>query len=61
MAKNWIQGAIKHPGKLTQRAKAAGMTLSQFMAMPHKNPEIKREINLAQTLMSMNHKRGRSK
>ena len=54
MAKNWIAGAIKHPGKLTERAKAAGMTLGQYMAAPHANPEIKKEINLAKTLRSFN-------
>lgn len=26
MAKNWIAGAIKHPGALTKQAKKAGMT-----------------------------------
>lgn len=61
MAKKWIQGAIKHPGALTKRAKAAGMSLAQYMAAPHKSAEIKREINLARTLMAMSHKRGRSK
>lgn len=61
MAKKWIQGAIKHPGALTQRAKAAGMSLSEYMAAPHRSTEIKREINLARTLMAMNRKRGRSK
>jgi hypothetical protein len=61
MAKKWIAGAIKHPGALTARAKAAGMSMSQYMAAPHKSTEIKREINLARTLMAITHKRGRSK
>jgi mannitol/fructose-specific phosphotransferase system IIA component len=61
MAKKWIKGAIKHPGALTQRAKAAGMTMGEFMAAPHRMTEIKREVNLARTLMAMNHRRGRSK
>jgi len=61
MAKKWIQGAIKHPGALTKRAKAAGMSLSQYMAAPHKSAEIKREVNLARTLIAMSRKRGRSK
>jgi ribosomal protein L29 len=56
MAKKWIQGAIKHPGKLTARAKAAGQTLSQYMAAPHKSTEIKREIALAKTLKTFRHK-----
>jgi hypothetical protein len=50
MAKDWIRGAIKHPGALTARAKAAGMTLNQFMAAPHRSKEVRQEINLAKTL-----------
>jgi len=61
MTKKWIKGAIKHPGALTARAKAAGMSLSQYMAAPHRSTEIKQEINLARRLMAMNHKRGRGK
>ena len=62
MAKKWIQGAIKHPGALTREAKAAGMSLAQFMAAPHKDPAVKKQIQLAKTLMKLNHhKKGRSK
>ncbi len=50
MAKDWIKGAVEHPGKLTARAKAAGMTLGQYMAAPHKDPTIKKEVALARTL-----------
>jgi len=53
MAKKWIQSAIKHPGALTARAKAAGMSLSQFMDAPHKSPTIQREVNLAKTLRKL--------
>ena len=43
MAEHWIQkAASKHPGKLTARAKAAGMTLGQYMAAPHQSTEIKK-------------------
>jgi len=31
MAKKWIQGAIKHEGALTRKAKAAGMSVQQFI------------------------------
>ena len=31
MAKFWIQGAIKRPGDLTRKAKAAGMSLSEYI------------------------------
>lgn len=53
MAKKWIQGAIKHPGALTAKAKAAGESLSQYMREAHKDPTTKRQINLARTLKGM--------
>ena len=56
MAKNWIKGAVEHPGKLTAQAKAAGMTVGQFMAAPHHDAAIKKEVNLARTLKSFHHK-----
>jgi len=54
MAKKWIQGAIQHPGALTRKAKAAGMTVSAFMAHPPKgiSDTTKRQINLAKMLKS---------
>lgn len=62
MAKKWIQGAIKHEGALTRKAKAAGMSVRAFIAHPPKNVSTttRREINLAKTLATF-HKRGRSK
>jgi hypothetical protein len=50
--KNWISGAIKNPGSLTRKAKAAGKSLSEFMKSPGKNvsTQTKRQINLAKTL-----------
>ena len=62
MAKKWIQSAIKHPGALTAKAKAAGMSLAAFEAHPPKgiSSTTKRQINLAKTLASM-HKRGHGK
>ena len=52
MAKKWIQGAIQHPGALTRKAKAAGMSVSAYMAHPPKgvSSTTKRQINLAKTL-----------
>jgi hypothetical protein len=35
MAKPWIKGAIKHPGALTKKAKAAGESTGAF-AQEHK-------------------------
>ena len=47
MADKWIQGAIKHPGALTAKAKAAGESLSQFMREAHKDSTTNRQIALA--------------
>ena len=53
--KNWIKGAIKHPGALTAQAQAAGKSLSEFMASPGKNPSptTRKRIALAKTLRKM--------
>ena len=61
--KKWIQGAIKHPGALTARAKAAHETLAEYEAAPHRDPTIRREVALAERLQHMHHhpKQGRSK
>lgn len=52
MAKKWIQGAIKHPGALTRKAKAADMSTSEYMAHPPENvsARTRRQIGLAKTL-----------
>jgi len=52
MAKKWIQGAIQHPGALTRKAKAAGMSVGAYIAHPPKgvSSTTKRQINLAKTL-----------
>jgi hypothetical protein len=54
MAKKWIQSAIKRPGALTRKAKAAGMTVAQYIANPPPNitERTKRQIALAKTLRS---------
>lgn len=55
--KHWIKGAIKHPGALTRKAKAAGETVSQYIANPPANisSTTKKQIALAKTLKGMNH------
>jgi len=60
MAKKWIQGAIKHPGALTKKAKAAGMSVSAYISNPPKgvSTQTKRQINLAKTLKSLPRHRG---
>jgi len=52
MAKKWIAGAIQHPGALTRKAKAAGVSVSAYMARPPKNisDTTRHQINLAKTL-----------
>ncbi len=36
MAKNWIQGAVKHPGAMTAAAKREGVSTSEY-AQEHKH------------------------
>ena len=57
MAKKWIQDAIKHPGALTRKAKAAHMSLAMFEAHPPKgiSSTTKREIALAKTMKGLHH------
>ena len=56
MAKNWIKGAIKHPGALRKKAKAAGMSTGAFAAKVradkghHYSTLTHRQANLAKTL-----------
>lgn len=49
---DWIQGAVKHPGALTAKAKAAGDTLSEFMAKKHTGMTAK-QVALAKTFKKM--------
>jgi len=50
MAENWIKGAIKHPGALTAKAKAAGMSIDQYCAQDGLSTHSKRQCALAKTL-----------
>jgi len=56
--KNWIKGAIKHPGALKAKAEAAGETTKEF-ASKHAGDSGKTgaQSRLAETLMGMSHKR----
>jgi len=51
-SKNWIAGAIKHPGALTRKAKAQGMTPAQFCQQPKAalSPQSQKQCNLMKTL-----------
>ncbi len=59
--KNWIKGAIKHPGKLHRELgvpvgkKIPAKKLSK--ASHSKNPTIRREVALANTLKGLSGKR----
>jgi len=57
--KNWIKGAIKRPGAFTAKAKAAGMSVSEFASKVTKpgskaSTQTKRQANLAKTLKGFN-------
>jgi hypothetical protein len=51
--KNWIQGAIKHPGALTRKAKAAGQSISQFCAGGNHSTQTNRQCAFAKTLKKL--------
>jgi len=58
--KNWIQGAIKHPGALTRKAKRAGamtkrgtINLDKLEDVGPQDEETKRQIVLARTLRKL--------
>lgn len=59
MAKKWIGEAIKHPGALIRKAKAAGMTVAAFIAHPPKDisATTRKQINLAKTLKKLRSKK----
>lgn len=48
--KNWIQKAIKRPGALTKKAKAAGKSITQYCQGSKLDTRTKRQCNLAKTL-----------
>lgn len=56
--KRWIQGAIKRPGALTRKAKAAGMGVQAFArAHRHSPGRLGRQSRLALTLKKISRKR----
>ena len=59
MAKNFIQGAIKHPGAFSAQAKRAGMSTRAYAEkMQGAGGTTGRRARLALTLMSLGKKRG---
>jgi hypothetical protein len=57
--KRWIKDAVKRKGALTRKARAAGKTVSAYIANPPKNASTrtKRQIALAKTLKKMRKKK----
>ncbi len=54
MAKNWIAGAIKHPGAFTKKAKAAGESVSKFAhEKEHASGKTGQQARLALTLKGL--------
>lgn len=56
--RNWIAGAIKHPGSFTREAKAAGMSVPAFAAKVTSNPDrysgrTRKRASLARTLTAL--------
>ena len=53
-SKNWIKGAIKHPGALTKKAKSAGESPMAFAASHKSSPGTTgKQARLALTLRSL--------
>ena len=51
---NWIAKAIRRPGALTRKAKAAGQTVSEYsQSTKGKSTRTKRQIALAKTLKKL--------
>lgn len=56
MAKQWIAGAIKHPGAFKAKAKKAGESTREFAeAHQHDSGRTGSQARLALTLMGMHH------
>jgi hypothetical protein len=54
---DWMEHAVKHPGALTRKAKAAGESLSKFESQHHDNPTTRRQVALAKAFKKANHKK----
>lgn len=50
--KNWIKKAIKRPGALTKKAKAAGKSITSYCSGKSLSTRSKQQCNLAKTLRS---------
>ena len=53
--KHWIQGAIKHPGAFSAKAKAAGKTTAEYAKEKQDaGGKLGRQARLAEVLMHLN-------
>ena len=59
--KKWIKGAIRRPGALTAKAKAAGKSISDYCSSEGLSTTTKRQCALAKTFRKMAKKRKRKK
>ena len=57
----WIKKAIKRPGALTRKAKAAGMSVSQYCSRKGLTGRTRKQCNLARTLKKISKRRKRKK
>ena len=62
--KNWIKGAIKHPGAFTKKAEEHGMSVSEYAAKVTANPDeydktTVRQAHLAKTLKKLRKHKGK--
>jgi len=60
--KNWIQGAVEHPGAFIKKAQERGMSTAELAAKVTANPEeydktTVRQANLAKTLKKLRKKK----
>lgn len=59
--KNWIKGAIKHPGAMTEAAKREGVSNSEYIAEhKHDSGKAGQRARLAATLKGMHKRTGGS-
>lgn len=55
--RNFIQGAIKHPGALKEAAKRAGMTIAAYCGQSNLDTHGKQMCNLYRTLKKLGKKK----
>ena len=59
--KKFIQKAIKRPGALTAKAKAAGKTIAQYCAGKNLTPQTQKQCNFAINVLAKVQRKGKKK